>query len=394
MSTRHRWLCRGAVALLAAASILALLSSARAGGDDFGTSPKLAADKLEQEVKGAIAEAQLLKAKEPDKALFLLNACKQKLTQDTNLTKARRTELLALVAQHIQAVAASANGPAKKKKDDDLYDQYEKAKQGKPGSGGTGGTGAAGTAGSIIGGLKGKYDDQQKAKADADKGHLSLLKPPGLGDIPPGDSVVKYSKDWAKILDLRKKLTNLTKEEAAVLKAMNTTLEKLDYVKQPFQDVLTLLGKKTGLTIIIDPNAMKALELEYNTPVTLQADKISARAALKRVLGEVGLAYILKGDVVQVVTPQVAQNTMTLRSYYVGDLMPPPMPGAGPFFNQAREQWHADQIMAMIVTTVEPQSWAPNGPGTISYNPVSKAIVVRNSAEMHLSLKSSLSSGP
>jgi len=140
---------------------------------------------------------------------------------------------------------------------------------------------------------------------------------------------------------------------------------------------------------------MKALEIDYSTPVSFQAKKVTFRTALKKVLGDVGLAYILKGGVVQVVTPQVAQSTMTTQSYYVGDLLPPPLPGTGPFFNAAREQHYANQIMQMIVMTVEPQSWAANGNGggTIWYNAATKTIVIRNSAEMHLSFKSSFSGG-
>jgi hypothetical protein len=42
----------------------------------------------------------------------------------------------------------------------------------------------------------------------------------------------------------------------------------------------------------------------------------------------------------------------------------------------------------MIVNIIEPSYWAPNGPGTIMYEPFSGSLVIRASAEMHYQLGS------
>jgi hypothetical protein len=48
-------------------------------------------------------------------------------------------------------------------------------------------------------------------------------------------------------------------------------------------------------------------------------------------------------------------------------------------------------LLDMIVSTVDPESWeVRGGPGTIRYVPAKQAIVVRQSAEVHVSLKASL----
>jgi hypothetical protein len=52
----------------------------------------------------------------------------------------------------------------------------------------------------------------------------------------------------------------------------------------------------------------------------------------------------------------------------------------------ARTRYMAFEMMQMIVNTVEPSSWAANGgKGTIWFDPVTQSIVIRNSAELHLS---------
>ena len=48
---------------------------------------------------------------------------------------------------------------------------------------------------------------------------------------------------------------------------------------------------------------------------------------------------------------------------------------------------NARQIIALIQQSIEPESWSPRGSGSITFNEATLAIVVRNSAEVHLMLK-------
>jgi hypothetical protein len=299
------------------------------------------------------------------------------------------------VSQQIDAlekkVTVSGKTPVTTPKKDPDADEYNKYGYGqKPAVP----SNPSNTASKIIGSAKGALDKNKDYVTMKDKQALAALGNFDLGVIP-GESGVAYAKDWKKISDLRKYFAakQLTEEERALIKAMKSTF-KADYVKQPFQDVIKNLTERTGIDIIIDPSALKDQMIESTTLVTLQANKIDFRTALKKILGEVGLAYILKNGIVQVVTPQVAMNTMTVQTYSISDLLPAPTPGAGMFYSAAQEQFWANQVMQMIVMTVEPQSWAINGgKGTIFYNAASRSIVVNNSAEMHLSLKAGLAGG-
>jgi hypothetical protein len=397
MSTAHTWFCRGLILALLAFGGLAFAPAARADIlDDYKAKNKVALQQLEKEIEQAVVQAQQLKAKEPGTALGILNTYKNLLDEDTKLSPERRAQLLKAVTQQIEVLQKAVAGkdkstdtpPKGKTKADDLYDQYDKYTSKKPGSGGTG---ASDVAKQLIDSNKsglGKYNSKPK-------GNPFDVLPSDIGDIPE-NGYQSFGKDWKQKTELKlamkKKL--LTEDEAKLIKAMNSYMT-LDIDKMPFEDAIKYLVDKTGIDIIIDPNAMKDLMIDYGTPVSLKAkNKLTFRVALKKILGDVGLAYILKGGIVQVVTPQTAQSTMTTQVYSIASVLPPPIPGQGYYFNAIREQAYANQIMQMIVMSVEPSSWAVNGgKGTIMYNPASKSITVTNSAEMHLNSKAALSGG-
>jgi hypothetical protein len=226
------------------------------------------------------------------------------------------------------------------------------------------------------------------------RGLIALLAVAGALTIPftarAGNTVSPMHK---KLKELRLAMAGLTltDDEKALIKAMKTELTP-DFNKVPFQDVIKLLEEKTGVTIVIDPNALKALKIDATTPVTFASkNKVTLRATLKKILGDLGLAYILKDGIIQVVTPQVAENALATRTYYVGDRIPPG-PGMWPFGKTVHEQFFGNRIAQRIVLTVDPQSWAVNGKGkgTIQYKAVSKCLVISNSMEVHLNIKASM----
>ena len=62
-----------------------------------------------------------------------------------------------------------------------------------------------------------------------------------------------------------------------------------------------------------------------------------------------------------------------------------------------RRNWTGSQIKArtaigvmanhhLIMATIEPSYWQPNGPGSIAYFPLTKSLVIRASAELHYQL--------
>ena len=74
--------------------------------------------------------------------------------------------------------------------------------------------------------------------------------------------------------------------------------------------------------------------------------RATLRTVLRRILGDVNLAYIVKDEAIQVVTPARARETLSTRTYYVGDLAGTTDIRLGPFLGrlQAAAQIDPDFI--------------------------------------------------
>jgi hypothetical protein len=117
------------------------------------------------------------------------------------------------------------------------------------------------------------------------------------------------------------------------------------------------------------------------------------------VLQSLGLTFVVKDEMIQVMTLDKAQQQLVTRSYYLGDLIA----GNGPFGNGVlwgpvlsyqQAQQTAQQVVDSITQSIDPLAWSTgrgNGPCSISFNLVTMSVVVRASAEVHASLGSTLS---
>ena len=107
-------------------------------------------------------------------------------------------------------------------------------------------------------------------------------------------------------------------------------------------------------------------------------------------LGDLGLAYVIKDGSIQVTTPLRAKETLTTRTYYLGDLVSYTDTRLGPVLTQALLLKTGREIVEMIKGSVDPSTWRENGgEGTIAFDPRTLSIVVKQSAEVHSILGSS-----
>jgi hypothetical protein len=107
------------------------------------------------------------------------------------------------------------------------------------------------------------------------------------------------------------------------------------------------------------------------------------------VLGDLGLTYVIKEGNVHVITPDRAKDYLVVRSYPVQDLIAPFDLRWGPYANREQMLLQANQLIQMIVNSIEPTSWVgigDRGYGTISYNEATMSLIVRHTAEMHYML--------
>ena len=178
-----------------------------------------------------------------------------------------------------------------------------------------------------------------------------------------------------------------------------TAREKiLDTMQQPvaasfnkdrFEDVIQFLEKQTGIPIVMDKSTLEQAGVNYDSPVTLHADQVSLRTVLRKVLGEVGLTYVIKEEAIQVVTREQAKEMLVTRSYDVTDLVGVVDMRFGPILGQAHMAQNVRQLIDLIQSSLEPGSWEINGRGgfgTITFYPPTMSLIVKNTAEVHYML--------
>lgn len=195
------------------------------------------------------------------------------------------------------------------------------------------------------------------------------------------DKDIAYPKDWKERTKGRSSsLTPMTPKEEAIFRSLNSSMT-VRLKNAPFEGVIDYLRTKTGLNFVIDPTVLKEADVSSDSTVSIDVKDVSVRTILHKVLADLGLTYVIRNETIMVVTPAMAKRMMVTRTYYIRDLLP----GDWGFFSAVQ----AAQLIDMIQSTVEPQSWKANGgEGTIIYDPITRALVVKQNAEFHSVLSS------
>jgi hypothetical protein len=194
--------------------------------------------------------------------------------------------------------------------------------------------------------------------------------------VPPtGD--ITFPKDWKEKTASRKPASavRMTAREKAILRALDSPIT-VHFEASPLGAVLEYLRTLTGQPILVDPPALEAAGVTYDTKITMHLKDVSLRFVLRKILGDHGLAYIVKDEMIQVITAQQARDTMVTRVHYIGELITAA--------DEVLATLQALQLINLIQTTIEPSSWKVNGgPGTIIYHHPTRSLIIKQSAEFH-----------
>jgi hypothetical protein len=195
----------------------------------------------------------------------------------------------------------------------------------------------------------------------------------------PAVNDIEFPANWKEISARRLKGVELTAKEKKIVESLDK-LMSVNFADRPLEEALQDLG----------------LDLKKGT--TLQAKGISGRSVLRSVLGAHGLTFVVRDEVIQVVTVEKSRTLMATKAYYVGDLIR----GTGtfgdfrfgPVANLQQTQANAAALIDAI-KKIDPLSWSGEGGGggTVIFDFASLSIVVRNSAEVHHALGRSFGGG-
>lgn len=206
----------------------------------------------------------------------------------------------------------------------------------------------------------------------------------------PAKGDVEFPADWKEKTKRRSLDAQLTAKEKKIIEALNKPITT-NFVNRPLEEALQDLSNQMDQPLVVDTKSLKDLNIDLKNTATLQATGISGRNVLRQLLASQGLTFVVKDEVIQVVTVERARDLLTTRVYYLGDVIQGvgPFAGAltwGPFVDFQQTVANAEAIIQAITTSIDPLCWKPNGPCTIVFHAPSMSIIVRASAEVHATL--------
>ena len=146
--------------------------------------------------------------------------------------------------------------------------------------------------------------------------------------------------------------------ERKIREALNQPAQ-FDFVKTPLKDVADSLKKSHQIEIQLDSPALKEAGVDESTPVTKTLKGISLRSALKLLLDELQLKYVIHNEVLLITSPTKAESDeyMEIRVYPVTDLVLPDRDGSVDF----------GPLKDVLTNTVATKTWLDyGGTGTLS----------------------------
>ncbi len=145
----------------------------------------------------------------------------------------------------------------------------------------------------------------------------------------PDDQPVVYPPAdlWQELTERRKRYvsTDLKKVSPAE-KKIQEALEsptRMEFTEMPLQDAVAYLKDYHDIEIQLDNRALEDAGVGSETPVTRNVNGISLKSALRLLLGEYDLTYIVKDEVLLITTQDKAETELVTKAYPVADLVIP-----------------------------------------------------------------------
>lgn len=202
---------------------------------------------------------------------------------------------------------------------------------------------------------------------------------------------VEFPKDWAEKTKRRAMGVQLSAKEKKIVEALDKPTT-VNWNNLMLEEALQELSTKMNVDLFIDKMSLNDLGIELNKPTSLQANGVQTRTVLRQILAAQGLTFVVKDEVIQVVTVQKARDMLVTRVYYLGDLVNGvgPFGGAlqwGSFLDFQQTMANVELIVKSITKTIDPLAWRENGgAGTVTFHYPTMSIIVRASTEVHASL--------
>jgi hypothetical protein len=183
------------------------------------------------------------------------------------------------------------------------------------------------------------YDSQNvRYRREMQRNFMDALHLVDLAAIPFVDEPpIHYpnADRWREITKRRAKyksvdLANPGSAEKRLYDALDQPVDELNFQETPLRDVINQLKDKYDIPILADKKAFEDAGLDLDTTVVTQnVSGISLRSALRLLLGDIDLTYLIKDEVMLITTKDKAAENLVIKVYPVGDLVMPLSAGGG-----------------------------------------------------------------
>jgi hypothetical protein len=117
-------------------------------------------------------------------------------------------------------------------------------------------------------------------------------------------------------------------DSAAEIKAALNDPTAMEFSDTPLCDVIEYLKdyhhqKHSAFEIVLDTKALNELGVTSDTPITKNLKGITLRSALRLMLRDLGLTFVIRDEVLLITSPDEAAKPLFKRVYDVADLVPP-----------------------------------------------------------------------
>ncbi len=154
---------------------------------------------------------------------------------------------------------------------------------------------------------------------DASSGGATMANPYSFG---------RNIERWNELSGIRKdrfeaSKFNSEKERSIYLRLHNEKIQH-EFNNAPLSEALDVIANRAGVNIVIDPRALSLENVRPDAPVSMRLNNpISIHSALKLILGNLKLEYVIEDEVVKVTSSDARQRDTIDKVYYVGDLVVP-----------------------------------------------------------------------
>jgi hypothetical protein len=358
---------------------------------DAATRARLAKDALKATVDSAISKAGKLDA---DAASIVLQSVETEVNEASYLSPTDKKALLGSIAARkkelIKPAASTPTTPAKMPREE--VDKNERIREELNIIKALDKNGDSATAKKKLKELAAKYpgtpaisqyleltsrsemlSDYNRLSKARGNNEQSALNDVGPGAVPPNGSI-QYDKKAFDNATKRKPFgsvaNNLSKREKEILAILDQfSKTHFNFSNTSFEQVKKQLEDELGMQLVIGKQTMEEVRLTYESTLSYEIPKgVTKRNLLKSVLSELGLTYVIKGEILQVVSFTQAKSELRTGMFDVATLI--------------RNGQNADALIKLIKLQVEPDSWeGAGGNGTITYAG-NGLLVIKNSAEV------------